>query len=132
MSTKSTIPGARDGGTRHTQTHTHTHAPEPTDYNPLAQGMGVWTPSLPLRQHIIVQGHSRNKENLSSRTVPTDKIDKIHYEFNMLYGIRRDLQDEILKSDQNLKILISYGEEWFPWYVGRFAENLKNLFLLLK
>ena len=64
--------------------------------------------------------------------INTDKIDKIHYEFNMLYGIRGDLQDEILKSDQNLTILISYGEEWFPWYVRRLAENPKNLFLLLK
>jgi proline dehydrogenase len=50
----------------------------------------------------------------------------------MLYGIRRDLQDEILNSDQNLKILISYGEEWFPWYVRRLAENPKNLILLIK
>lgn len=66
------------------------------------------------------------------KKINTDKIDKIHYEFNMLYGIRRDLQDEILKLDQNLKILISYGEEWFPWYVRRLAENPKNLFLLLK
>ena len=64
--------------------------------------------------------------------INADEIEKYHYEFNMLYGIRRDLQDEILKSDQNLKILISYGEEWFPWYVRRLAENPKNLFLLLK
>ena len=59
-------------------------------------------------------------------------IEKYHYEFNMLYGIRRDLQDEILKSAQNLKILISYGEEWFPWYVRRLAENPKNLLFLIK
>ena len=64
--------------------------------------------------------------------INADEIEKDHYEFNMLYGIRRDLQDEILKSGQNLKILISYGEEWFPWYVRRLAENPKNLFLLLK
>jgi proline dehydrogenase len=64
--------------------------------------------------------------------INADKIDKSHYEFNMLYGIRRDLQDEILNSDQNLKILISYGEEWFPWYVRRLAENPKNLILLIK
>ena len=54
------------------------------------------------------------------------------YEFNMLYGIRKKLQKEILDSNQNLKILISYGEQWFPWYIRRIAENPKNLFLLLK
>ena len=54
------------------------------------------------------------------------------YEFNMLYGIRKKLQKEILESNQNLKILISYGEQWFPWYIRRIAENPKNLFLLLK
>ena len=64
--------------------------------------------------------------------INVDKIDKSNYEFSMLYGIRRDLQDEILNSDQNLKILISYGEEWFPWYVRRLAENPKNLILLIK
>ena len=59
-------------------------------------------------------------------------IDNTLYEFNMLYGIRPNLQNEILKSNQNIKILISYGEEWFPWYMRRLAENPKNLFLLLK
>ena len=59
-------------------------------------------------------------------------IDNTLYEFNMLYGIRPKLQNEILKSNQNIKILISYGEEWFPWYMRRLAENPKNLFLLLK
>ena len=54
------------------------------------------------------------------------------YEFNMLYGIRKKLQKEILESNQNIKILISYGEQWFPWYIRRIAENPKNLFLLLK
>ena len=54
------------------------------------------------------------------------------YEFNMLYGIRKKLQKEILDSNQNLKILISYGDQWFPWYIRRIAENPKNLFLLLK
>ncbi|MFL2767914.1 MAG: proline dehydrogenase family protein [Dehalococcoidia bacterium] len=54
------------------------------------------------------------------------------YEFNMLYGIRKKLQKDILNSNQNLKILISYGEQWFPWYIRRIAENPKNLFLLLK
>ena len=53
------------------------------------------------------------------------------YEFNMLYGIRKKLQKEILESNQNIKILISYGEQWFPWYIRRIAENPKNLFLLL-
>ena len=81
-------------------------------------------PSFATHDHQIIY-YLINKIN-------ADEIEKYHYEFNMLYGIRRDLQDEILKSDQNLKILISYGEEWFPWYVRRLAENPKNLFLLLK
>ena len=81
-------------------------------------------PSFATHDHQIIY-YLINKIN-------ADEIEKYHYEFNMLYGIRRDLQDEILKSAQNLKILISYGEEWFPWYVRRLAENPKNLFLLLK
>ena len=81
-------------------------------------------PSFATHDHHIIYSLI-NKINL-------DKIDKSNYEFNMLYGIRKDLQYEILNSDQNLKILISYGEEWFPWYVRRLAENPKNLLLLIK
>ena len=46
--------------------------------------------------------------------------------------VGKKLQKEILESNQNIKILISYGEQWFPWYIRRIAENPKNLFLLLK
>tara|TARA_B100000029_G_scaffold133294_2_gene127299 strand:- start:11489 stop:12406 length:918 start_codon:yes stop_codon:yes gene_type:complete len=81
-------------------------------------------PSFATHDHHIIYSLINN--------INAAEIEKYHYEFNMLYGIRRDLQNEILKSGQNLKILISYGEEWFPWYVRRLAENPKNLFLLLK
>ena len=81
-------------------------------------------PSFATHDHHIIYSLINN--------INLDKIDKSNYEFNMLYGIRKDLQYEILNSDQNLKILISYGEEWFPWYVRRLAENPKNLLLLIK
>ena len=81
-------------------------------------------PSFATHDHHIIYSLINN--------INAAEIEKYHYEFNMLYGIRRDLQNEILKSGQNLKILISYGEEWCPWYVRRLAENPKNLFLLLK
>jgi proline dehydrogenase len=41
------------------------------------------------------------------------------YEFAMLYGIQRQQQLRLAREGQRLRVLISYGEYWFPWYMRR-------------
>ena len=49
------------------------------------------------------------------------------YEFEMLYGIQRALQARLVEGGDRLRILISYGSYWFPWYMRRLAERPANV-----
>jgi len=50
----------------------------------------------------------------------------------MLYGIQRPLQDRLVRSGQPLRVLIAYGEYWFPWYMRRLAERPANVLFVLR
>jgi proline dehydrogenase len=54
-------------------------------------------------------------------------IDKTAYEIQMLYGIRRQDQARLAAAGARVRVLISYGSEWFPWYMRRLAERPANL-----
>lgn len=54
------------------------------------------------------------------------------YEFAMLYGIQRGAQERLARQGERLRVLISYGEYWFPWYMRRLAERPANVWFVLK
>ncbi len=54
------------------------------------------------------------------------------YEFQMLYGIERDLQTRLADSGYRMRVLISYGAYWFPWYMRRLAERPANVGFVLR
>lgn len=54
------------------------------------------------------------------------------YEFAMLYGIQRGQQERLAGSGRRLRVLIAYGEYWFPWYMRRLAERPANLWFVVK
>jgi proline dehydrogenase len=54
------------------------------------------------------------------------------YEFAMLYGIQRNQQLRLAKQGQRLRVLISYGEYWFPWYMRRLAERPANMWFVVR
>jgi len=54
------------------------------------------------------------------------------YEYAMLYGIQRPLQDRIVRAGRPLRVLIAYGEYWFPWYMRRLAERPANVWFVVK
>ena len=53
------------------------------------------------------------------------------FEFQMLYGIRRDLQQRIVDEGWNLRIYVPFGEAWYPYLMRRMAERPANLFFVL-
>jgi len=59
-------------------------------------------------------------------------IDRSAYEFQMLYGIRRQEQNRLIADGYRLRVLISYGQAWFPWYMRRLAERPANLWFVMK
>ena len=54
------------------------------------------------------------------------------WEFQLLYGIRRDLQESLVASGHRVRVLISYGRHWFPWYMRRLAERPANVGFVLR
>ena len=61
-----------------------------------------------------------------------NKIPASAYEFAMLYGIQRTHQQKLAKDGKRLRVLISYGEYWFPWYMRRLAERPANVWFVMK
>jgi proline dehydrogenase len=59
-------------------------------------------------------------------------IAKDGYEIQMLYGIRRSDQARLAAAGHSVRVLISYGAEWFPWYMRRLAERPANLGFVLR
>jgi proline dehydrogenase len=53
-------------------------------------------------------------------------------EFQMLYGIRRDLQELLVRKGFRLRLYVPYGEAWYPYFMRRLAERPANLIFLLK
>ena len=53
-------------------------------------------------------------------------------EFHMLYGIGVELQEWLAAVGARVRILISYGEHWYPWYMRRLAERPANLWFVLR
>jgi proline dehydrogenase len=61
------------------------------------------------------------------REVPPDR-----FEFQMLYGIRRDLQDRLLREGYRVRIYVPYGTEWYPYLMRRLAERPANLLFVVR
>ena len=64
--------------------------------------------------------------------IALNKVPPHHYEIAMLYGIQRSLQQRLVASGQRLRVLISYGEYWFPWYMRRLAERPANVMFVVR
>jgi proline dehydrogenase len=54
------------------------------------------------------------------------------FEFQMLYGIRRDLQQRLIRGGYRLRLYVPYGTEWYPYFMRRLAERPANLWFVLR
>ncbi|HEX3659988.1 MAG TPA: proline dehydrogenase family protein [Acidobacteriaceae bacterium] len=60
------------------------------------------------------------------------KIDPATFEFQMLYGVRRDLQRSLVQEGYRVRVYVPFGEEWYPYYMRRLAERPANVLFLAK
>ncbi len=58
-------------------------------------------------------------------------ISKEGFEFQMLFGVRRDLQEQLIRDGYRLRLYVPYGEQWYPYFMRRLAERPANLVFLL-
>jgi proline dehydrogenase len=59
-------------------------------------------------------------------------ISKDRFEFQMLYGIRRDLQESLVAEGYNVRVYVPYGAHWYPYFTRRLAERPANLLFIAK
>ena len=64
--------------------------------------------------------------------VKAKNIDRHHFEFQMLYGVRRDLQKSLVAEGYNVRVYVPFGAEWYPYFMRRLAERPANVLFLAK
>lgn len=61
-----------------------------------------------------------------------EKISPDSFEFQMLYGIRRDLQQQLVRDGWRMRVYIPFGTEWYPYFMRRLAERPANALFVLR
>jgi proline dehydrogenase len=79
-----------------------------------------------------VATHDRRMIDATINYAAQHKIGKNRFEFQMLYGIQRDLQQQLVRDGYPVRVYIPYGTEWFPYFMRRLAERPANVFFILK
>lgn len=52
------------------------------------------------------------------------------FEFQMLHGVRRDLQEQLVRDGWNVRVYVPFGEQWYPYLMRRLAERPANMLFL--
>jgi proline dehydrogenase len=61
-----------------------------------------------------------------------ERVSKGAFEFQMLYGIRRDLQEQLARDGYGMRVYVPYGKHWYPYFMRRLAERPANIWFVLK
>ncbi len=92
-----------------------------------------------LMQMLLVSGfyhgiatHDPKMITATIRFAAERKISKDDFEFQMLYGIRTDLQQRLVRDGYRLRIYIPFGRDWFPYFMRRLAERPANVAFFLR
>ena len=87
-----------------------------------------------LMEHLLQKGNypgiATHDEKLVKRTIEFVKQENIsakRFEFQMLYGVRRDLQQKLRNDGYNMRVYIPFGAQWYPYLMRRLAERPANV-----
>lgn len=83
----------------------------------------------------VYHGIATHDEKMIAATKEFAKAEGIAskaFEFQMLYGIRRDLQQELVRDGWRMRVYIPFGSEWYPYFMRRLAERPANVFFIAK
>jgi len=76
--------------------------------------------------------HDEKIVEQTKRFVESRKIPRDSFEFQMLYGIRRDIQKRLVNEGYRLRLYVPYGQAWYPYFMRRLAERPANVFFLAR
>ncbi len=94
---------------------------------------------IKLMQKLLLSGHyhaiathdprliAATRQFAAAHGIPADR-----FEFQMLYGIRRRLQRELLRQGYRVRVYVPYGSQWYPYFMRRLAERPANVFFLIR
>ena len=83
----------------------------------------------------VYHGIATHDEKMIESTIRFAKAESIPasaFEFQMLYGIRRDLQRELVKQGYGMRVYIPFGAEWYPYLMRRLAERPANVLFIAR
>ncbi len=83
----------------------------------------------------IYHGLATHDEKIIRETVAFaehEKISREAFEFQMLYGIRRDLQQSLVREGWRVRVYVPFGTEWYPYLLRRLAERPANVMFVAK
>lgn len=76
--------------------------------------------------------HDPNMINATIRYARDQGVAKEAFEFQMLYGIRRNLQQKLAADGYNMRVYVPYGKHWYPYFMRRLAERPANIWFVMK
>ena len=87
---------------------------------------------LPAGVFPAVATHDPDMIAAARRIAATHRLTVDRFEFQMLYGVRRDLQAALRREGFGVRVYIPYGREWFPYFMRRLGERPANVTFVLK
>jgi proline dehydrogenase len=87
-----------------------------------------------LMEHGNYPGLATHDERIINRArefARSKGLDPARYEFQMLYGVRRDLQEKLRHDGFNMRVYIPFGTQWYPYLMRRLAERPANIAFIL-
>jgi proline dehydrogenase len=92
-----------------------------------------------LAEHLLTEGnypalatHDEKTIGRIEEFVRKNGIARDRFEFQMLYGIRRDLQKRLVEEGYRLRLYVPFGEAWYPYFMRRLAERPANLLFIAR
>jgi proline dehydrogenase len=69
----------------------------------------------------------------ATQTFATERgVNPTRFEFQMLYGIRRDLQNSLQRQGYGVRVYVPFGSEWFPYFMRRLGERPANIGFVIR
>ncbi len=81
---------------------------------------------------VAVATHDEKLVDYAIEYAAKQGMNKSEFEFQMIYGIRRDLQEKLLQSGFSIRVYVPYGHSWYPYFMRRLAERPANLMFFLR
>jgi proline dehydrogenase len=80
----------------------------------------------------MIATHDARLIDFAKRQVATLGRDRDTFEFQMLYGVRRDLQEQLVREGYRVRVYVPFGTEWYPYFMRRIAERPANVKFFLR